>query len=521
MNMVARETATVTEHGILVPLGRFAQQVGLDDALKRIPFEMKTVVYSPSDKLAELLCHICGGGMHVNELATSAHPLPEDLAVAAAWGQTAFASASGVNALLRKTSPTTVAAAQKELRAVLAPDRQRVLRQVRPSWIVVDLDLMGLVVSDQATTYEGADYGYMGEVGKLGKGYQFARAQLTTERDRLVLGGFLHPGNTVSSQCVGELVGLIEATLGRPRRRVAALTERVAALTTQVRALEAQLARWQADGRPRRTPAKVEARLAALRTQVHDLEQRRATFEAENRANLAPRRIILRLDAGFGTVEHLAWLYEQGYSVIAKVHSPHLAPCLQAETGLRWEKISKNGFIAASTRTQLGDCPYPLRLFACKQWWGDERPEHWSALAVTPDLTADDWPVRQVGVFYNGRQSMEAGIKESKGIFASRHLPTRHQPGIALYQELVLFAQNLLRWFRRQILGNSVLATAGIKALVQIGAKSRAIITLTDRGLTLTFVGDSPWRNYAIVLRTFFRYQLALPGFDPFVEAQP
>ncbi|MGQ9553932.1 MAG: hypothetical protein ACUVWR_07460 [Anaerolineae bacterium] len=39
----------------------------------------------------------------------------------------------------------------------------------------------------------------------------------------------------------------------------------------------------------------------------------------------------------------------------------------------------------------------------------------------------------------------EAGIKESKGIFASRHLPTRHQAGIALYQELVLFAQNLIR----------------------------------------------------------------------------
>src|SRR5712692_3556955 len=116
---------------------------------------------------------------------------------------------------------------------------------------------------------------------------------------------------------------------------------------------------------------------------------------------------------------------------------------------------------------------------------------------------------------------MEAGIKESKGIFASRHLPTRHQPGIALYQELVLFAQNFLRWFRRQILGNSMLATAGIKALVQIGAKSRASIALAERDLTLTFVGDSPWRNYAIVLRTLFSYQLALPGFDPFVEVQP
>jgi hypothetical protein len=521
MSMVTGATETVTEHGLLVSLGRFGQQVGLDDAFGRVPFGMKSVVHTPSEKLAELLCHICGGGMYVTELENSAHPLTADPAVAAAWGQASFASASGVNALLRKTTPETVVALKTELNAVMAPYRQRVLQQVNPSWIVVDLDLMGLVVSDQATTYDGADYGYMGETGKLGKGYQFARAQLTTARDRLVLGGLLHPGHTLSTQCVHALVGVIEATLGRPRRRVEVLTERIATLNTQVGALEAQRARWAADGRRRRSQAEVEARLARVRTQIQVLEQRRTTFDAENRVNLAPRRIVVRMDAGFGTAAHIAWLYEQGYRVIAKIHSPHIAHCLQAEADLRWEKISKNGFIAATTRTQLGDCPYPLRLFACKQWWGDDRPAHWSALAVTPDLTAADWPAREVGVLYNGRQTMEAGIKESKGIFASRHLPTRHQPGIALYQELVLFAQNLLGWFRRQVLANSPLATVGIKALVHIGAKSRAVIARTDRGLTLTFVGDSPWRNYAIVLRTLFCYQLALPGFDPVVGVQP
>src|SRR5579871_6466020 len=99
MTMVARETTTVTEHGILVPLGRFAQQVGVDDALGRVPFAMKTVVHAPSDKLSELLCHICSGGMHVQDLENSAHPLTDDHAVAVAWGQSSFASASGVNAL--------------------------------------------------------------------------------------------------------------------------------------------------------------------------------------------------------------------------------------------------------------------------------------------------------------------------------------------------------------------------------------------------------------------------------------
>jgi len=523
--MVTREPATVTEHGLLVPLGRFAQQVGVLEALRRVPFAMKTVVHSPSEKLAELVCHLCGGGMHVNDVDSSAHPLIADPAVAAAWGQTTCASSSGVNALLRKTTPTTLEAVKKEVRAVLAPYRQRVLRQVTSSWIVVDLDLTGLVVSDQATTSEGADDGDMGDTGKLGKGDQFARAQWATDRDRLVLGGFLHPGHTLSTHGVRELVGLIEATVGRPRRRVEVLSQRREILSQQVSALEAPLARWEAQGRRRRSQAEVAARRATLRTQIQDREQRRATCEADNRTNPAPRRIVLRVEGGFGTAEHFADLYEQGDRVIARVHSPHIAHCLQHETDLHWEKISKNGFIAPSTRTQLGDCPDPLRLFACKQWWGEEHPERWSALAATPDLTPTDWPARRVGVFSNGRQSMEAEIKESKGIFASRHLPTRPQAGIALDQELVLFAQNGVplgpRWFRRQILGNSVLAAAGIKALVQIGARSRAIIAHADHGVTLTFVGDGPWRSQAIVLCTRFTDQLSLPGFAPFAETQP
>lgn len=274
MTMVARATPIVTEHGILVPLGRFVRQIGIDHALGRVPMGMKTVIHSPGEKLAELLCHICGGGMHVTELEYHAHPLREDQAVAEAWGQTSFASASGVNALLRQAPAEAVLVLRRELQMLLAPYRRRVLRHLASVGIVVDLDLTGLVVSDQATTYEGADYGYMGETGKLGKGDQFARAQVTTEQESLVLGGFLHPGHTVSSQTVDELIGLIEATLGRPRRRVEVLAARLEAAGEQVRTLEAQVARWHAEGRPRQSQAEDEARLARLRDQNVDRTER-------------------------------------------------------------------------------------------------------------------------------------------------------------------------------------------------------------------------------------------------------
>lgn len=184
MNVAQRDRGTMaTEHAMLVPYGRFAQQVGLIEAVERVLFGMKTYVHSPADKVIELFAHISAGGMHVNELARSAHPLVQDRAVAQAWAQESFASASGVSALLHSVTPESVAALKVELAKVLEPYRRRILREVSPAWLVVDLDLTGLVVSDQAATYEGADYGYMGEIARLGRGYQFARAQLVAPRD--------------------------------------------------------------------------------------------------------------------------------------------------------------------------------------------------------------------------------------------------------------------------------------------------------------------------------------------------
>jgi len=503
----------VTDHALLIAYAHFAGQIGLISAIKQVPFRMKTVIHSPADKVIELLNHILSGGMHINELTKNAHPLVHDHAVAHAWGQTSFASASGVSELLHAVLDDVVAAIGSALSEVSAPYRRRILRALSPSSLVVDFDLTGLVVSDQATTYEGADFGHLGQgAGNAGvaRGYQFARAQLAGETDVLVLGGFLHPGRTVSTQCLAELVALTERCLGRPRRRVECVQARLADAERALAQTDAELARLTESKAPRR-----RERLARQREQqqqtIDALRARLAQMEAENATNPTPRRIILRLDGAFGSAGNVAWLYEQGYSVVARVQAHRVAMVLQKEDGLIWTKVSKNAFMAEAKRTRLGDCPYAVRLFLCRQWWGEKHPDRFSALVVTPDLTPEAWPVRRVGVFYNGRQVIEAGIKESKGIFASRHLPTRHRAGIALYQELVLFAQNLTRWFRRQRLGGSVLAAASIKELVRIGANSRAQISV-DGGVTqLTFAVDTPWGGITLSLRPHPGDQLWFP----------
>lgn len=509
---------TTTEHALLIPLGHFSRSIGLPEAFARVPITMKTVKHSPADKVAQLFVHILAGGMHVIELERSPHPLVRDHAVAHAWGQAAFASASGVNGVLRAVSEESVRALTTEVRDRLAPYRAQVLRRLPHGRIVVDFDLMGVVVSDQADTYEDADFGYMGEIGRVGKGYQFARAQVQTDADSFVLGGFLHPGRTVSSHCVAELVALTEAELGRPTRRVELVEARLAEAEAALTRIEERLAA-RLTTHPNRPPsARLTRQRERLATEVEHLRARVEHLRADNASNPHPRAIILRLDGGFGDAATITWLYEQGYSVVARAHSSRVAAKLRTEEGLQWEKVSKNGYIAASQNTCMGDCPYPLRLFACRTWRGDEQPERWSALVVTPDLEPKTWPARRVGVFYNGRQSMEAGIKESKGIFASRHLPTRHRPGIALYEQLVLLAQNVVRWFRRRVLADTPLAGSGIKHLVRIAANTRAIVVRQGQAPAgswlVVFSAASPWPNLTLPLSRDIPYQLCLPFSD-------
>jgi hypothetical protein len=503
MSVATTESApSVTDHALLTPLGHFALQIGLLPALERVPFPMKTIAHSPGDKLAELTAHILAGGMHIHELEASPHPLVADHTVAQAWGQATFASASGVSALLRAATADSVTALKAEVRQVMAPYRRRLLRDLSPACLVVDCDLTGLVVSDQAMTYEGADYGYMGEVGGVAKGYQFARVQVAGPHEALLLGGFLHTGRTVSVHCLAELVTLLEADLGRPRRRVEAVVPRLAVAEQDLAALDAALAARAQPGK------RLQARHEHAQAEVERLRAWRDQLAADNAANPNPRRIILRLDGGFGDAALLAWLYEQGYDFVVRAHNHRVGANLREEPGLTWEKISKNGWIAASARTHLGQCPYPMRLFACRQWRGDQEPDHYSALVVNPELGATAWPARRVGTFYNGRQVAEASIKEGKGIFASRHLPTRHAAGIEIYQELVLLAQNLLRWFRRQVLAPTLLAAASIKELVHIAAKSRALLVGCPGALVLEFAAPGPWAGIQVRLRPTLCYQL-------------
>ena len=95
--------------------------------------------------------------------------------------------------------------------------------------IVYDLDLTGQAVSSTSTSYAEAAFGWMDNRVKLG--YQLARVSLSPEQgERIWLAEFHHPGDTVSVNCLKELIHAAEAQTGlRPRRRVEWVDQRIKA----------------------------------------------------------------------------------------------------------------------------------------------------------------------------------------------------------------------------------------------------------------------------------------------------
>lgn len=148
---------------------------------------------------------------------------------------------------------------------------------------------------------------------------------------------------------------------------------------------------------------------------------------------------------------------------------------------------------------KLERCPYPLQVALERFHVGDDKIKH-SALAyfgnvpVTQDLPA--WFTT-----YNGRQTIEAGIKETKQVFHLHRLKVRSEPAIFLQEVMTIFAANFIRWATVWIARNAQpestqlpIQTMGVKRQVQVAAHASASVIQNADGMLLRF---SPARELA------------------------
>jgi hypothetical protein len=414
-----------------------------------VPIPQKSVVHIPQGKVLAFFMGILTGITHLKDMNEGPHPLAHDWLAIRAWGLVSLAH-------------------------------------------------------NTSTTFPDAEFSWQGD--KVGLGYDAALATLASlTYDRLFLTGFHYPRNPVSLPRLQKMVHAVEYRLGRrPRRRTDLVEQRLeelektlaqrqdwlAAQLGKQNVVKAQLetlpkemtwlktevarleATYRAQGReekPHSQLAKARHRLAAarkklkkapqhlqkaqraaathrerlerLQAQHAELTAHLAQLQADNARNPNPVTIILRIDAGFGTGPNVTWLAEMGYIIYTKAHNAQVTTKLKAmvKPDTRWTRVGKNAEMTAWGEQHISNCPYPLTV-ALERFHTPDGLKHSTLLAYRDDgqsLILPAW-----FDFYNSRQTIEAGIKETNVVFKMHPLKMRSRGGILLQEQFSLFAAN-------------------------------------------------------------------------------
>jgi len=583
--MSQHQEATLTHHALLLAWGQFAQCIELVAKLEAVALSQKTVDHSPQRKVLEFFVAILGGLAHLKDLSYAAHPLDQDQAVAQAWGQTGWADHSGVSRTLTALTQTEAEELVAVLTQVSQPfiDQEVLLALRAQGKLVYDGDLTGRPVSNTSTTYPDVAYGHMSNAIHLG--YQAALVSFHSPTyGRQWVSVAQHPGNTLACAQAETMVRAAEATTGvRPRRRTELLRERLAQaevdrqrwevqvahaaqqeLTAQqaLQETQAQLCAWQEQvancaaayqdrGRPERPHSylaqarkkvavyeqrqarreayrersqaflqRQQAHLKACQLLVKQLEQRLKQFEQENALNPTPIRADFRVDAGFGTPENIALLIELGYEVYTKPYGTWLKDRLkkQVDAATTWTPVGGNAEMTAWSELKFQDFPYPLDV-ALEHFHTGETARYGVLLHYGQDPVTEDLS----GWFqtYNARQTIEAGIKEGKGVFQMHHLKVRSAAALYLQEHFTVFAANFVRWAAQWLTTQCPQASAasgevslpGVKTQVQVLAHMSAYVEWHEQGCLLRFSEHTLFVGRSLYVIRQWAHQLALPLF--------
>ena len=242
-------------------------------------------------------------------------------------------------------------------------------------------------------------------------------------------------------------------------------------------------------------------------------------FSADNTANPNPVKIVLRIDAGFSTGPNLAWLIEMGYTVLTKAYHSKTAHKLRRTLSdeVCWTKVGKNAEAVLISDYYQNSCPYPLETMLLRYHLGDKTC--YTALlyySECPPPAAREW-----FKWYNGRQTIEAGIKEGKGVFTLKRHLVRSPIGMLLQEQFAIFSANFTRWAAawasdlvQQANPNFTKTLAEVKNLVRVLSHTRARWVRNQTGNCLIFDEVGPFAGTILCLSGQVAIQLALPLFN-------
>jgi hypothetical protein len=580
----AHRAGILTFHALLVMWGQFAQHIGLIEAIDKVACSQKTYRHRPQTKILEFFLATLAGLAHLKDLSHAAHPIDQDMVVAAAWRQPAWADASGVSRTLQAMTAQEGQHVAAVFGKISQPfvDREVMLALQQSGGLVYDFDLTGRPVSNTSTTYPGVAFGYLSDAVHLG--YQAALVTMHSPTyGRLWLSVAHHPGDTHSFTQVDAMIRAAEERTGvRPLRRTSLLRASLAALASEMKHKvtgqvlhQGVIARRASDlataqrcvqeqdhlvamlqtayeqsgrlERPYSALSHARDQLAVLQrrlvrrekavrqsqhqkerhervlTSLHAthvaLQERLTRFERDNAGNANPVRAEIRLDAGFGTGDSIALLIEMGYDVYTKPCSSSVTAWLKQRVSpdMPWVTVGANAVMTCWEPMTIGGCPYLLNVALERFHTGETEKYstlfHYGDCPVRSDLPR--WFHR-----YNGRQTIEAGIKEGKQVFQMHHLKVRSAPAIELQEHCAVFAANFVRWAAAWLTtsctqhapDDHAAQPTGIKQMVQVGAHTSARVTWLAHGCVLHFTKQSVFAGQTMEGHAW-ALQLALPTF--------
>jgi hypothetical protein len=576
---------TTTDHAGLVLLGHFARALGLVAELEQVPLDQRQGANGPPQmKLIEFLVGILGGIEYLQELNLDAQPIASDPTIARVWGQAVFGHYSQVSRTLEIADEETLRAVVEVLQTVSRPFMQAaVMETIKQSGqLMIDVDLTGRKVSPTSTDYPEADFGWMDD--GVSKGYQAAVTSLVCKQwERLMLTLQRYAGRTLSAECLQAAVRQVEELLQvRPRRRVELVQTRRQEMAVELeqwqakgdgnqqkqnelwarlREAKAEAKQYQDEvtcleieyqaqdrtERPYSQLAKIRRKLLAVQKREarlwRDLKKYQiradriqqqvsqkqadlltwdewlAYLQGDNMANPNPVNIVLRIDAGFSTGPNLSWLIEMGYIVLTKAHHNSSTDSLRRSLPAQsvWTRVGKNAEAVAMGEYYQNDCAYPLQAMLVR--YHLPHKVCYTTLFYfddSPPPTLLDWFQT-----YNARQTIEAGIKEGKGVFTLKRHLVRSPIGMKLQEQFALFGTNFVRWaatwvkdLRSVSNQNFTAALSQVKTLVRIVSRTRARWVRNAAGSTLIFDESSPFAGTIICLSGSVAIQPPLPLFN-------
>jgi hypothetical protein len=582
--IIGEEIDATTDHAWLVVLGYLGQALGLITELEGVPIrQRKGPKCKPQTKIIELLVGILAGIEYLQDLSLADNPIAKDPTMAEAWAQENFVHYSNVSRTLEASDEETLAAIIEVLQAISRPFIEAAVMETlkKEGKLTVDVDLTGREVSPTSTDYQDATFGYMDD--GIAKGYQDAVTSLACERwTRLMLTLRRYTGRTKSAECLQESVLVVEDLLGvRPRRRVELVKERrdvvarrvkvehealdrtqqgerllwqrISQAKAEAQSLGEEIQRLEAEYQAQNRQEKKHSRLAKARRKLDSaqkrqqrawrdlqklqrrqrrqqaeldkqqeqqilLDERIAYLDTDNQNTPNPVDIVLRIDAGFSTGPNMAWLIEMGYIVLTKAHNGATANSLRGTIPAQteWTTVGRNAEAVYLGDYQHNDCPYPLQAMLVRYHLPDElRHTVLFYYGGTPPPSLPTWFAG-----YNARQTIEAGIKEGKGVFTLKRHLVRSPYGMQIQEQFALFAANFVRWAAawikdclREANGRFITALDQVKTLVKTVSRARARWVRNVHGHNLIFSEKGPFAGTVLCLSGQVAVQLTLPLF--------